>query len=146
MSRFLCFGSWAFGVVGFFGLVFFDAFFEVLFTVSPSSSTPVTPSERTTGVKHAEVITRRLTHSLISLAKPLGFSAPASHGCQAQSLARRFLHKSCDLCFCGGREFLQREGDRPHLTVVEVRRVVEAERGVPRLELGLVLEEQDGLA
>src|SRR5439155_5208423 len=41
---------------------------------------------------------------------------------------------------------LQREGDRPHSAFVEVRRVAEAERGVPRLELLCVLEEADDLA
>src|SRR6266568_1957191 len=91
-------------------------------------------------------LVRRRRPVPFSLAKSLGFSARASHGGQAQSSADRLLHKRADLCLIGGGHLLQREGDRPHGAFVEVRRVVEPERGVPRFELGLVLEEEDGLA
>src|SRR5437667_7331580 len=52
-----------------------------------------------------------------------------------QSSAHRFLHQRADPCLFGGSQLLQREGGRPHGAFVEVRRVHEAERRVPRLEL-----------
>src|SRR5467141_2476980 len=58
----------------------------------------------------------------------------------------RFLHERADLCLCGGGQLLQREGDRPEGACVEVRRIAEAKRRVPRLELLRVLEEADDLA
>src|SRR2546427_6900777 len=54
---------------------------------------------------------------------------------KASSSAHRFFHERADLCFGGGGQLLQREGDRPHGAFVEVRLVAEAERRVPRLEL-----------
>src|SRR6202165_6338578 len=42
-------------------------------------------------------------------------------------------------------QLLQRERDRPHGAPVEVRRVAEAERCVPRIELLRALEEADDL-
>src|SRR6266700_3568083 len=83
---------------------------------------------------------------LISLAKPLGFSARASCGWQAQCSAHRFLHERADPCLFGGGQLRQREGDRPRGAFVEVRRVAEAERRVPRVELLRALEEADDLA
>src|SRR5439155_21061975 len=63
-----------------------------------------------------------------------------------RSSAHRFLHKRADARLRGGGQLLQREGDRPCAAFVEVRRVAEAERRVPRLELLRVLEEADDLA
>src|SRR5438477_10902817 len=62
------------------------------------------------------------------------------------SSAHRFLHERADPRFCGRGQLLQRKGDRPQATLVEVRRVAEAKRRVPRLELLRVLEEADDLA
>ena len=62
------------------------------------------------------------------------------------SSAHRFLHERADPCLFGGGQLLQREGGRPHGAFVEVRRVAEAERRVPRLELLRALEEADDLA
>src|SRR5262249_57302973 len=63
-----------------------------------------------------------------------------------QSSAHCFLHKRDDPCLFGGGQLLQREGDRPQGAFVEVRRVAEAERRVPRVELLRALEEADDLA
>src|SRR6184192_4745108 len=63
-----------------------------------------------------------------------------------QPSAHRFLDEHADSCLFGGSQRLQREGDRPHGAFVEVRRVAEAERRVPRLELLRGLEEADDLA
>lgn len=64
----------------------------------------------------------------------------------SQSSAHRLLHERDDPCLFGGSQLLQREGDRPHGAVVEVRLVLEAERRVPRFELLRALEEADDLA
>src|SRR5512134_2254285 len=58
----------------------------------------------------------------------------------------RFLDERADPCLFGSSQLLQCEGGRPHGTVVEVRRVVEAERRVPRVELCRALEEANDLA
>src|SRR5450759_3224068 len=73
---------------------------------------------------------------------------PAQGGGQwrDQSSAHRFLHERADLCLFGGGQLLQRESDRPQGVFVEVRRVAEAERRVPRFELLRALEEADDLA
>src|SRR6266704_4171300 len=63
-----------------------------------------------------------------------------------QFSAHRFLHERADPCLFGGSQLLQREGDRPQGAFVEVRRVAEAERRVPRFELLRALEEADNLA
>src|SRR2546427_466401 len=60
--------------------------------------------------------------------------------------AHRFLHERADPCLFGGRQLLQSEDDRPHGAFVEVRRVAEAERRVPRFELLRRLEEAHDLA
>src|SRR5438093_1327392 len=65
---------------------------------------------------------------------------------RAQSSAHRLLHERAAPCLFGGRQLLQREGDRPQGAFVEVRRVAEAERRVPRVELLRALEEADDLA
>src|SRR5439155_516841 len=62
---------------------------------------------------------------------------------QTSSSADRFLHERADPSLFGGSQLLQGEGDRPEASVVEVRRVVEAERRVPRAELLRALEETD---
>src|SRR6267143_5131721 len=60
--------------------------------------------------------------------------------------AHCFLHERADPCLVGGGQLLQREGGRPHVTLVKGRLVAEAERCVPRLELLRVLEEADDVA
>src|SRR2546423_5311799 len=60
--------------------------------------------------------------------------------------AHRLLHERGDLRFFGGGQLRQREGDRPHGALVEVRGVVEAEHRVPLLELLPVSEEAEDLA
>src|SRR5919108_5985008 len=60
--------------------------------------------------------------------------------------AHRFLHERADPCLVSGSQLLQCERGRPHGAFVEVRRVIEAERRVPRLELVRALEEADDLA
>ena len=45
---------------------------------------------------------------------------------QDQPSAHRLLHEGADLCLFGGGQLLEREGDRPQGTFVEVGRVVEA--------------------
>src|SRR3989449_37949 len=76
-------------------------------------------------------------------------SPPAVYGsrlsCGAQSSADRSLHERADPCLLGGSQLLQREGDGPHGTFVEVRLVAEAERRVPGVELLRALEEADDL-
>src|SRR3954452_12037704 len=49
--------------------------------------------------------------------------------------AGSLLDELANLRLVGGRQLGQRECRRPHVAVVEVRRVVEAERRVPDLEL-----------
>ena len=73
---------------------------------------------------------------------------PAQGGGQwrEQFSAHRFLHERADPCLFGGGQLLQREGDGPQGAFVEVRRVAEAERRVPRVELLRALEEADDLA
>ncbi len=63
-----------------------------------------------------------------------------------QPSAHRFLHEGGDPCLFGGGYFLQRKGDRPQDTIVEVRCIAKAERPIPRLELLRALEEADNLA
>ena len=65
---------------------------------------------------------------------------------RARSSAHRFLHERADPCLFGGSQLLQRKSGRPHGAFVEVRRVAEAERRVPRFELLRALEEADDLA
>src|SRR5437870_9852510 len=60
--------------------------------------------------------------------------------------AHRLFHERADPCLFGGSQLLQREGDRPQAAFVEIRRVAEAERRVPRLELLRALEKADDLA
>src|SRR4029453_3560322 len=72
------------------------------------------------------------------LSSPLSGRRPAS--------AHRFLHERADPCLFGGSQLLQREGGGPQVAFVEVRRVAEAQRRVPRLELLRALEEADDLA
>src|SRR5689334_18431690 len=54
--------------------------------------------------------------------------------------AHRFLQEGADLRLFGGGQLLEREGDRPQGSFVEVGRVVEAQRGVSRVELLGALE------
>src|SRR5437870_9851694 len=63
-----------------------------------------------------------------------------------QSSAHRFLHERADPSLFRGSQLLQREGDGPHGTFVEVRLVAEAKRRVPGVELLRALEEADDLA
>src|SRR2546427_8493842 len=65
---------------------------------------------------------------------------------QVETLAYRLLHVYADPCLFGGRQLLQREGDGPHGTFVEVRLVAEAERRVPGVEFLRALEKADDLA
>src|SRR5215204_2021343 len=75
-------------------------------------------------------------------------SAVTPRGVQrlAQSSAHRFLHERDDPCLFGGGQLSQSEGGRPHGAFVEVRRIVEAEGRIPRLELLRALEEAEDLA
>src|SRR6266702_2621147 len=65
---------------------------------------------------------------------------------RAPSSAHGLLHERADSSLFGGGQLLQREGGRPQGAGVEVRRVAEAERRVPRLALLRALEEADDLA
>src|ERR1019366_8072229 len=67
-------------------------------------------------------------------------------GSAATSSAHRFLHERADPYLVGGGQLLQRKGDRPHGSFVEVCFVAEAERRVSRLELVRALEEADDIA
>src|SRR5439155_24455047 len=60
--------------------------------------------------------------------------------------AHRFLHERADSCLVVGGQLRQREGDWPHGAFVELRRVVEPERRVPRLELLRALKKAEDLA
>src|SRR4029077_4428274 len=60
--------------------------------------------------------------------------------------AHRLLHERPDLCLVGCGQFRERECDRPHGALVELRAVVEADHRVPLLELPRVAEETDDLA
>src|SRR5512141_2620817 len=81
---------------------------------------------------------------------PTGLGSRLTFSCSyprtATSSAHRFLHERADLCFFGGVQLLQREGDWPQRAFVEVRLVAEAERRVPRFELLRALEEADDIA
>src|SRR3712207_5990845 len=61
-------------------------------------------------------------------------------------LAHSPLHERADPRLFCGTQLLQRIGGRPHGAFVEVRRVAEAQRRVPRVELLCALEEADYLA
>src|SRR3990172_5144488 len=63
-----------------------------------------------------------------------------------QSSAHRLLHERVDRCLFGGRQLLQREGDRPQGAFVEVCRVAETDRRIPGFELLRALEEADDVA
>src|SRR5688500_15926206 len=56
------------------------------------------------------------------------------------------FHELADPCLVGDGQLLQRKGRRPHVAIVEVRLVAEAERCIPRLELPCVLKEAENLA
>src|ERR1700674_320231 len=60
--------------------------------------------------------------------------------------AQGSLHECDDPCLFGGSQLLQRELDGPHASFVEVLRVAEAQRRVPRFELPCVFEVADDLA
>src|SRR4030066_169570 len=62
-----------------------------------------------------------------------------------QRSADGFLDERADQLLSGGSQLLQREGGGPQGAIVEVGRVVEAEGGVARIELGGALEEADDL-
>src|SRR4029453_2637800 len=70
---------------------------------------------------------------------------PCPWGCGLSS-AHRLLHEGGDLLLVGGGQLRQRERGRPHGAVVEVRRVLEAERRVPLAVLRRAVEEADDLA
>src|SRR5262245_14074565 len=65
---------------------------------------------------------------------------------RVDALAHRLLYEGGDPRFVRGSQLLEREGDRPHSAIVELRAVVEAECRIPRLELRRGLEEADDLA
>src|SRR5262249_4436491 len=77
--------------------------------------------------------------------RPPGHRQAGAVQWRARSPAHRLFHECADPCLVGGGQLRQRVGDRPHGAVVEVRRVVEAERCVPGLELLRGLEEADDL-
>src|SRR5919201_6423667 len=60
---------------------------------------------------------------------------------RAQSSACRFLHERADPLLFGGGQFFQREGDWPHRSLIELRRVLETEGPIPRLEFRRILVE-----
>src|SRR5262249_41005963 len=60
--------------------------------------------------------------------------------------ADRLLDEGADLRLLLRRQLLQCEGGGPHVPVVELRRLVEAERRVPGLELLGALKEADDLS
>jgi hypothetical protein len=60
--------------------------------------------------------------------------------------ARGFLHELGDPRLDPGGQFRHREGDRPHLAIVEHGVRLELERRIPHIELRLGLEEADHLA
>src|SRR5919201_3015957 len=60
--------------------------------------------------------------------------------------ARCFLHECSDPGLNGGGQLRQSEGGGPHGALIELRRVLEAERRVSRLKLLTALEEADYLA
>src|SRR5206468_2015155 len=61
-------------------------------------------------------------------------------------MAHCFLNERADPCLFGGGQLLQGEGDWPQGAFVEVRRVAETERRIPRFELLRALEEANDLA
>ena len=60
--------------------------------------------------------------------------------------AHRLFYKCDNPCLFGWGQLLQRERGRPHGTFIKIRRVAEAQRCVPRVELLRALEEADDLA
>jgi hypothetical protein len=69
-----------------------------------------------------------------------------AQGSASTSSTHRFLHERADPYLVGGGQLLQRKGDRPHDSFVEVRFVAEAERRVSCLELVRTLKEADDIA
>src|SRR5215471_10740313 len=91
------------------------------------------------------LVRRRAADGPLRCRPPLAMPGePGSGG--ARFSADRLFHERGDPCLVGGGQLRQREGDRPHGAVVQVRHVVEAERRVPGLELLRGLEEADDLA
>src|SRR4029079_3177857 len=79
-----------------------------------------------------------------------GWAGDQTRGSTPRTSMRRsvpdgLLHERADLLLLRVGQILDGEVRRPHGTVVEVRLVAEAERRVPRLELGRALEEADDL-
>src|ERR1035437_1645365 len=66
-------------------------------------------------------------------------------GSAATYSTHRFLHERTDPYLVGGGQLLQRKGDRPHGSIIEVRFVAETERCVSRLELVRTLKEVDDI-
>src|SRR5258705_3174421 len=63
-----------------------------------------------------------------------------------RSSAHGFFHERTDPCLVGCGQLGQGEGGRPHGALVDVRRVAEDERRVPRPELLRWVGEADDLA
>src|SRR4051794_30371997 len=79
----------------------------------------------------------------------MSYRSPASKSqltVASSLLSYRLLHQSADPFLFGGGQLRQCVGDRPHVTFVELRTLVEAERRVPVVELLRALEEADDLA
>src|SRR5688572_18445171 len=85
----------------------------------------------------------RLTSRRLFSRAPRTLMAPQSG---AGTLANGLLDQGGDLLLVRGGELGQRVGSGPHAALVEARLLVEAERGVARLELVRGLEEAHDLA
>src|SRR5215211_3413807 len=123
---------------------------DAAFATQPGSLAHGAPgvSEALTGVEVPGVDNHRVgmstaRHRLVVAAAVAGALSRIS---EAESSAHGLLDERADLFLFGGGQFLKREGGRPHVALVEVRPVAEAQRRVPRLELLRALEEADDLA
>src|SRR5216683_8068679 len=109
MSRFLCVGSWAFGVVAFFGPTFFDAvFFGLVFftVVFVFISTPELRSTVLSLFSARRERGRRHDQRFLPIEERRPYMQ-AAIGCiperrreSRQSSAHRLLHERGDLCLC----------------------------------------------
>src|SRR5205085_6789488 len=104
---------------------------------------PYPPRQAGRRVRRATLPAKRGAPNLPSPSRGGVGVGPDAEFLERQSSARRFLHERTNPCLDVGVQLRQSEGVRPHGALVEVRRVAEAERRIPRLELLCGLEEAD---
>src|SRR5438105_2866464 len=98
----------------------------------------------------ARLVMKRLTGRFGSASWSWGRAGPRSGSSAVRlptaSRGDRHLHQFDDLLLDRGAPPLERERHRPHVCVVQIGRVLEAQGRVAVFELARVLEEDDNLA